>query len=133
MAKKASDGEFMIDTFLIPQGTVLTGKGETEALDLGEARVEHFLLSLAIDEVVEQESLDLGIYGSADGTAWSDKPLASFPQQFYPGETPLLAEMNGVRFVRARWEANRWGRGSMETMFKVGLRVREVPKEMLEK
>jgi hypothetical protein len=123
----------MLDTFLIPQGTVLSGKGDTEAMDLGEAHEKHLLLSLAISEVLEQESLDVALYGSTDGATWSDKPLASFPQQFYPGETPLLADVNGVRFVRARWDANRWGRGSMETMFKVGLRVREVPMELLEK
>ena len=123
----------MIDRFLIPQGTVLSGKGDTEALDLGESHEKHFLLSLTISEVVEQESLDVVLYGSTDGAVWSDKPLASFPQQFYPGETPLLANVNGVRFVRARWDANRWGRGSMETMFKVGLRVREVPREILDK
>jgi hypothetical protein len=123
----------IIDKFLIPQGTVLIGKGETEALDLGESHEKHLLLSLAISEVVEQESLDLALYGSTDGATWSDKPLASFPQQFYPGETPLLADVGGVRFVRAHWEANRWGRGSMETMFKVSLRVREVPREVLDK
>ena len=122
----------MIDTFLIPQGTVLSGKGDTDALNLGETHERYLLLSLAISEVVEQESLDVALYGSTDGVTWSDKPLASFPQQFYPGETPLLADVNGVRFVRARWDANRWGRGSMETMFKVGLRVREVSREMLE-
>jgi hypothetical protein len=122
----------MIDTFLIPQGTVLAGKGDTEALDLGEAHEKHFLFSLRISEIVEQESLDVTIYGSADGAAWNDKPLASFPQQFYPGETPLLADVDGLRFVRARWEANRWGRGPMETMFKAELRVREVPQEVLE-
>lgn len=123
----------MIDQFLIPRGTVLSGKGETEALDLGESHEKHLLLSLAISEVVEQESLDVALYGSTDGATWSDKPLASFPQQFYPGETPVLANVDGVRFVRARWDANRWGRGSMETMFKVGLRVREVPREALDK
>ncbi len=121
----------MIDTFLIPQGTVLSGKGDTDALNLGETHERYLLLSLAISEVVEQESLDVALYGSTDGVTWSDKPLASFPQQFYPGETPLLVDVNGVRFVRARWDANRWGRGSMETMFKVGLRVREVSREML--
>jgi hypothetical protein len=123
----------MLDTFLIPQGTVLSGKGDTEALDLGESHEKHLLLSLAISEVLEQESLDVALYGSTDGATWSDKHLASFPQQFYPGETPLLADVNGVRFVRARWDANRWGRGSTETMFKVSLRVREVPMELLEK
>jgi len=121
----------MIDTFLIPQGTVLTGKGDTEALDLGGVHEKHFLFSLAISEVVEQEALDLAIYGSADGAAWSEKPIASFPQQFYAIEMPLLVDVSAVRFVRARWETNRWGRGSMETMFKVGLRVREIPKDLL--
>lgn len=121
----------MIDTFLIPQDTVLTGKGDTEALHLDGARESTFLFTLAVSDVVEQESLDVAIYGSADGTTWGEKPLASFPQQFYPGEAPLLANVDSVKFVRAHWETNRWGRGPTDTMFKVGLRVREVPREML--
>lgn len=125
----------MLDTFLIASDTVISGKGDSAAVDITEAREHIFLLTLEIGDVLEQESLDIAIYGSADGAAWTEKPVLSFPQQFYPGQVPLLLDLTSqpeLKFLRAHWEANRWGRGSMDTMFRTSLRVREVAREMLE-
>jgi len=41
------------------------------------------LLTLAITNIIEQESLDVSIFGSADGATWDPKPVAAFPQKFY--------------------------------------------------
>lgn len=117
---------------LVPASTLVTAKGDGPALETGGARV--FLLTLEITKIIEQESLDLSIYGSADGTTWGAKPLAAFPQKFYCGETPLLLELPSeaeVKFVRAHWEVARWGRGSETPMFEFGVTLREVPAEML--
>ena len=124
----------MIDTFLVPDGTVATGKGDGPVVDVSGADNRVFLLTLNITNIVEQEALDVGIYGSSDGTAWGTKPIATFPQKFYRGQHPLLLDLTQhpeVKFVRAHWEVNRWGRGSETPMFQFSVKIKEVPAEIL--
>src|SRR5579863_3727798 len=123
----------MIDTFLVPEKTVVNAKGDGPAVNVsGAERV--FLLSLNITAIVEQESLDVTIYGSADGATWSPKPVTNFPQKFYQAQHPLLLDLTGqadVKFVRAHWEVARWGRGSETPMFEFHVTIKEVPAEIL--
>lgn len=124
----------MIETQLIPAGTKITAKGDGPAVDIGAASSRVFLVTFTIEQVVEQESIDLSIWGSADGANWGAKAIASFPQKFYPGKQPLLLDLTGegaVKSLRAHWEVNRWGRGSETPMFVVNVSLREVPREML--
>src|SRR5579862_8334952 len=124
----------MIDTFLVPSNTVVTEKGDGPAADISAAGNRVFLLNLKITNIVEQESLDLSVFGSADGTNWGQKALATFPQKFYRGETPMLLDLTqqaDVKFLRAHWEVNRWGRGPEKAMFEFQVQVKEVPAEML--
>ena len=74
------------------------------------------------------------IFTSIDGEAWSPKPVLSFPQKFYREQTPMLLDLTAhadVKFIRAHWEVNRWGRGTDAVMFEVSLELREVPAEIL--
>lgn len=124
----------MLDTFLVPENTRVTAKGDGAAVNVSGAGGPYFLLTLNIAEIVEQESLDVTIWASADGTNWGDKPLASFPQKFYRGQHPLLLDLSGApdrKFIRAHWEVNRWGRGSATPEFGFNVALREVPPEML--
>lgn len=124
----------MIDTYLVPQNTTVTAKGDGEAVDISSATSRTFLLNLSITEIVEQESLDLSVFASADGAAWEPKPLLSFPQKFYRGESPMLLSVEArpdVKFLRAHWEVNRWGRGPEQPMFVFDLGLKEVPIEIL--
>lgn len=124
----------MIEAFLVPEKTVVAAKGDGPALDLSRADRRIFLLTLDITDVVEQESLDVSVQGSADGTTWDAKPIVAFPQKFYREESPLLLDLAGkpeVKFVRAHWEVNRWGRGSETPRFEFSVTVREVPQEIL--
>ena len=119
---------------LVAARTVVTANGDGAPVDLGGASHRVFLLTLAITNIVEQEALDVSIQGSADGATF-DKPLAKFPQKFYRGEHPLLLGLTtlpDVKFVRAHWEVNRWGRGSLTPMFEFQLTLREVPKDLLQ-
>jgi len=103
-------------------------------VDVSGATSRVFLVTLAITKIIEQESLDVSIYSSADGATWSEKPLVSFPQKFYRGEHPLLLDLSDkreVRMLRAHWEVARWGRGTDTPMFEFQLRVREVPANVL--
>lgn len=125
----------MIDTFLVGAKTVVDCKGDGPALDVSGAESRVFLLSLEITNMIEQESLDVRIEGSADGAAWGAKPIVSFPQKFYRGEQPLLLDLRGLpetMFVRAHWEVNRWGRGSETPMFEFQLGMKEVAADILQ-
>jgi len=123
----------MIDTVLVPT-TVVSAKGDGPAVDVSEAANRVFLVTLEITKIVEQESLDVSIVGSADGTVWNPKPFAEFPQKFYCGQTPLLLDLSAhpdVKFVRAHWEVARWGRGTEIPMFEFGVTIKEVPADIL--
>jgi hypothetical protein len=124
----------MVDTFLVPEKTVVSAKGDGAVVDISGAANRVFLLSLNITGIVEQESLDLSVYGSADGAIWGAKPLANFPQKFYQAQHPLLLDLTGhpeAKFLRAHWEVSRWGRGSETPMFEFNVSIKEVPAEIL--
>jgi hypothetical protein len=124
----------MIDSFLVPEKMVVNAKGDGPAVDVSSAANRVFLLSLNITGIVEQESLDVSILGSADGTTWGPKPLTNFPQKFYQAQHPLLLDLTGqanLKFLRAHWEVARWGRGSETPMFEFHVTIKEVPAEIL--
>jgi hypothetical protein len=125
----------MLEAFLVPEKTVATAKGDGPTIELkpGEGRV--FLVTLAITDIIEQESLDVSIFGSADGAAWEAKPITAFPQKFYREEVPLLLDLTArpeVKFIRAHWEVARWGRGTETPMFEFSVALKEVPQEILQ-
>ncbi len=124
----------MIDTVLVPAKTVVSAKGDGPAVDVSGAASRVFLVTLAITKIIEQESLDVSVYGSADGATWSAKSIAAFPQKFYCEESPLLLDLTAhadVKFVRAHWEVARWGRGAEAPMFEFGVTLKEVPANIL--
>jgi hypothetical protein len=125
----------MIDTFLVAMNTVVNAKGDGPTVGLAGAKNGVFLLSLNISNIVEQESLDVSIFGSADGSTWGPKPVTNFPQKFYQAQHPLLLDLTGhaeVKFLRAHWEVSRWGRGSETPMFEFSVTIKEVPTDILQ-
>jgi hypothetical protein len=124
----------MLETFLVPEKTVVNAKGDGAAVDLSGASGQIFLLTLEISNIVEQEALELSIFGSADGAAWGAKPIVSYPQKFYRGEYPFLLDLTAhsdAKFIRAHWDLARWGRGSETPMFEFSLKIKEVPADIL--
>jgi hypothetical protein len=124
----------MTDTVLVPANTVATAKGDGLTVDVDNATNRAFLVTLTITKIIEQESLDVSIYGSADGAAWEPKSIAAFPQKFYCGETPLVLDLTAhpqVKFVRAHWEVARWGRGTETPMFEFGVSMKWIPANIL--
>jgi len=111
----------MLPAFLIEETTVReTGTGP--ALDLGENRSDTIILTFGITRIIEQESIDLSIWGSADGTDWGTKAIATFPQKFYCGTYQILVDLSAypnVRHVRAKWAVNRWGKGDPKPLFTI--------------
>src|SRR4051812_45928588 len=125
----------MIDRQLVAPNTVIIAKGDGNPVTLDGAVNRVFLVILHITTIVEQEAIELSIVGSADGQTWDAKPLLTFPQKFYRGETPLMLDLAArpeVNTVRAHWEVNRWGRGSEQPMFEIGVTLTEVPAEILQ-
>ena len=124
----------MIDASLVQRKIVATCKGDGPGVDLSDATSRVFLVTLEISKIIEQESLDISIYGSADGATWGAKSIAAFPQKFYCGESPLLLDLTShidVKFIRLHWEVARWGRGTETPMFEFGVRLKEIPADVL--
>ena len=115
---------------LIPAGTLLEENGDGEKFDVRSSGTRTFFCVLVITEQIEQESLDVSIWGSADGENWGTHPLLKLPQQFYRGETRAVLELAirpDVNFIRARCDLNRWGRVAPLPKFRAGLHLTEVP------
>jgi hypothetical protein len=124
----------MIEVTIVPSKTVVSAKGDSSAVDLTSTSNRIFLLNLDITNIIEQESLEIMIHGSADGAAWDAKPVVTLPQKFYRGETPFLLDLSAqpnVKFIRAHWEVARWGRGSETPMFEFSMTLKEVPSQVL--
>jgi hypothetical protein len=115
---------------LIPQGTLVQENGHGEAVDVRASATRTFYCVMQISEQIEQESVDVSIWGSADGENWGAHPVLKLPQQFYCGETRAVLDLTlvpEVNFIRAGWELNRWGRVDPLPMFVLGLHLEEVP------
>lgn len=115
---------------LIPPGTQLTSNGEGEPCDISSSATRTFLCSMVITSQIEQESVDIAIWGSEDGQNWGTKPLLKIPQSFYRGETRQILDVSlkpEIRFLRAKWELVRWGRVAPHPMFVLGFHLAEIP------
>ena len=115
---------------LIPQGTRVEANGEGARIDISASQSRTFLCELNITDQIEQESIDVSIWGSADGENWGAKPILKLPQRFYRGNTRMVLDLTPrpeVKFIRAGWEVNRWGRVAPLPMFVIGLSLQEVP------
>lgn len=115
---------------LVPFDTKVEENGDGEKVDVSASSTRTFFCIMLITGQIEQESIDISIWGSADGEAWGTHPILKLPQRFYRGETRAVLELvprPDVKFIRARWELNRWGRVAPLPMFRIGLHLQEVP------
>lgn len=118
------------DLYLVPPDTVVAKSGDGQAIEVPPSGPRLFVIRMDITKVIEQESLDLSIWGSADGQNWGPMPLLKFPQRFYAGATQMVLDLTArpeVKFIRARWDLNRWGRVRPEPLF--GFQVTGKPAE----
>ena len=115
---------------LIPRGTRVESNGNGESLDISGSATRTFLCTLEVLDQIEQESLDVSVWGSADGQAWGTHPIIKLPQVFYRGEERMILDLTmrpEVKFVRAHWDLVRWGRVAPLPMFVIGLSAAEIP------
>jgi hypothetical protein len=119
-----------MDIDLIPQNTRVVENGTAEGVDIRLSQTRTFFCHLVISDQIEQESIDVSIWGSPDGQGWGTQPVLKLQQQFYKGETRALLDLTmvpEVNFIRGSWDLNRWGRVAPEPMFVIGLHLSEVP------
>ncbi len=119
-----------LELSIIPPQTKLESTADGPAFDISTTTTRTFLCELSVTDQIEQESLDVSLWGSADGQDFGKKPLLKIPQQFYRGTTKMVLDLSfhtEVRFLRARWELNRWGRVAPTPMFVAGLTLTEIP------
>ena len=117
----------MLDGFLVPEITV-EANGEGEPVAVGGASGKTLLLTLAVTRILEQQSLDVSVWASADGQQWDAKPLIAFPQKFYQGVSQLLLDLRDApdtKFLRTKWTVNRWGVGDPKPRFSFLLKIQE--------
>lgn len=115
---------------LVSPGTLIEGDGQSPAFELGALAGKPVLVVLRIDDIIEQESLHVSIWGSPDGNGWGTKALFWYPQMFYRGATPAALDLRQrpeIKFLKARWATNRWGRGYPRPFFKASIEIQELP------
>jgi len=119
-----------VEFVLIPMGTRLTANGEGQPFEISSSSTRTFLCSMEITDQMEQESVDISVWGSTDGQDFGKMPLLKMPQRFYRGETRQVLDLSlkpEIRFIRAKYDLTRWGRVAPHAMFVLGFRAIEIP------
>jgi hypothetical protein len=122
----------MLPQFLLPETTVREA-GTSPDITLSDQQGGTLILTLGITRIIEQESIDISIWGSADGAEWGAKPLVSFPQKFYCGTYQIILDLSShldVKFLRVKWQVSRWGKGDPKPLFGVYLFVQTAEREV---
>ncbi len=107
----------MLSKFFLPE-TVARVDGSGAAIALKAASGTPLLLTLGITRILEQESLDVSIWGSADKMNW--QLMAAFPQKFYCGTYSMLLDLSRhpeLAYLRVQWKMGRWGCGEPAPLF----------------
>ncbi|MGA3235008.1 MAG: hypothetical protein ABSG03_01795 [Bryobacteraceae bacterium] len=122
----------MYPEFLLPETTVRDA-GTSPAIDLREERGGMLFLTLGITRIVEKESIEISIWGSADGVDWGRVPLLAYPQKFYCGvyQMPVdLTRRPDVKYLRAGWEVSRWSGVPGQPLFTVYLLLETTDRQL---
>ena len=112
----------MLPQFLLPE-TVARQDGMGAEMAFERKIVQ---LTLGITRIIAQESLEVSVWGSADGEHW--RFLVAFPQKFYCGNYSLYLDLTrhpDVRYLRAQWKMGRWARDERAPLFGFYLRAEE--------
>ena len=113
--------------YLVPDCTV-RAPGVGPEIELGASAGKLLVLTLGIDRSIQQQGLTLQVWGSPDQVNWGMKPLLAFPQKYYCGMYSLLlnlAKTPNIRYLRAAWKVNRWGKDDSAPTFAFFVYVEE--------
>jgi hypothetical protein len=119
----------MLPNFLFPEEEVAK-EGEGKPVPVNGDAGKILQVTLGITDAIEQESLEVMIFGSADGTEWQGKPLLAFPQKFYKGVYTILLDLTAtpdVRYLKVKYKAIRWGHWTAGPSFKFYIFAEPLP------
>jgi hypothetical protein len=106
----------MLPRFLLPETVACQdGAGSEIALENNGRPV---LLTLGITRIIEQEDLEVSLWGSPDGKRWQH--IAAFPQKSYCGIYSMvldLARHPDIRHLRTQWKMERWRGAQLGPLF----------------
>jgi hypothetical protein len=114
----------MLPALLLPE-TVTRQDGVSAEITLEHTR-RLVQVTLGITRILEQESLEVSIWGSEDRESW--RHIAAFPQKFYCGVYSLslnLTDHSDLRYLRAHWKMGRWANREPAPLFGFYLRAEE--------
>src|ERR1035441_3394859 len=100
----------MLPEFLLTETTVREA-GTGAEIALREQPGGTLVLTLGITGIIEQESIDISIWGSADGNDCGASPLPALPHNSYCGTYQIVADLSDprdIRFLRVKWAVRRW-------------------------
>lgn len=109
----------MLRNVLLPE-SIARADGNGPEIDLGSKRGKLLVLTLGITRILEQESLEIVVYGSPDGEQWDARPLGKFPPKYYCGLYSTLLNLGSrpdIRFLRVQWKMSRWSKRETMPMF----------------
>lgn len=109
----------MLRDVLLPE-SIVRADGKGPEIHLGPKRGKLLVLTLGITRILEQESLEITVWGSSDGERWGTKPLAKFPPKFYCGLYSILLNLGSredVQYLRVHWQMSRWNKRESVPMF----------------
>jgi hypothetical protein len=116
----------MVPAFLLPESTVRED-GQGAEITLGNYQRKPLLLTLGINRILEQESLEVYVWGSSGGQQWT--PVAAFPPKSYCGTYYLtvdLSRLPDVASLRGHWKMSRWDQRRQQPLFGFYLYVEEL-------
>src|SRR5689334_10900137 len=103
--------DVMPSKYLLPE-CVAQQDGSGAVIALDTLRGKPLLLTLGITGIVERESLEVCVWGSADRQRW--KLLHAFPRKSYCATYTVMLDLtreSDIRYLRADWTMNRWSHG----------------------
>ncbi len=78
---------------LIPPDTRVEPTATAPPSKFSASATRTFFCLMLITDQIEQESVDVSIWGSADGENWGTHPILKLPQRFYRGETRAVLDL----------------------------------------
>jgi hypothetical protein len=98
----------MTPMYVLPEN-VARQDGAGAGIALEATRGKPLLLTLGITRIIQQESLEVSIWGSVNKENW--KLLQVFPRKFYCGTYSMLLDLtrhSEIRYIRAQWIVDCW-------------------------
>lgn len=109
----------MLPVFMAEEA-VRRENGVSPPVDVSGVAGQSLLVTLGITRIIQQESLEVAVYGSPGSDHWTHRPIALFAKKYFCGTYSLLldlAEYPDIHFLRASWKITHWGHADARPLF----------------